>query len=400
MTISRRDLLKGAAGLALAPLVPRAAAAVARAPFLVVVNCNGGNDGLNTVVPTHLAPYHDRRPTLALASSGLLDLDGRHMLHGALSRLQGFWREGALHVVGKVGYPNPNLSHFTSCDIYSNGVRDPLHDDGRGWLGRFSDAYCADPLGVMAVGLGRVRDIEATRITPLSIGEIADFTIQPDPASDQDHHKRLEALPKMLAAARGDALDVTLRDAVLSAHEMVATVRQRTAGWSSAVTWPGDTLGRSLRAVSQLLHGDLGTRIFLTGYTGFDTHASQLSRHAALLQSLDAGVGAFLQDMKDRGLWDRCALLVMSEFGRRNAENGSGGCDHGHGNSFLLIGGAVRGGRISGELSEADLLIDQPGMRYDFREVYSQLISRHLGLDPGPVFPESFTSTGELDLIL
>jgi uncharacterized protein (DUF1501 family) len=115
------------------------------------------------------------------------------------------------------------------------------------------------------------------------------------------------------------------------------------------------------------------------------------------LAELDGALKALPEDMQCTGRWNECAIVITTEFGRRTKEHGSNGTDHGAANAFLVLGGATKGG-MTGELTESDLLTDQPQMRYDFRELHSHLLERHLALDPAPVFPEPFQATGELDL--
>jgi len=399
--IGRRGFLKGAAAVAVTPILGlgRARAAIPGLPgrFLVVINLIGGNDGLSTVVPTHLSAYAARRPNLRLlpGPDGLLPLAGGWHLHGNLPRIKSLWDAGELHIVQKVGYPGENLSHFTSQDIYSFGVRDVQGSgDGRGWLGRFADAHCSDPgepLGVVAVGVGRRRDFEAGTTQPLVVDDPDDFRILPDPARAADHALRVAAVRSLPAGG-----------ASAQAHALVDRVQRETAGWRDPALYPASALGRNLRTVSRLLHAQQSfrTRIFYTGLGGFDTHAAQPATHAALLAELDGAIGAFAQDMAAKGRWRDCAIVVISEFGRRNAENGSAGTDHGHGNAFLVLGGAVRGGAITGTVLDSDIGDRlQLGYDYDFREIYADLVSNHLGLGAAPLFPEPFVRTGDITLV-
>jgi len=412
---SRRDLLRGALGAAAGVLVTpvigvRSARAAVNAGipgrFLVVINMLGGNDGLNTVVPTHVQTYYDRRPNLKL-TSGLLDLDGRYMLHPELVNLKQMWTDGDLAVVHKVGYPNANLSHFTSQDIYSYGIRNfKTVGDGRGWLGRFADIYCSspsEPLGVVSVGLGQRPDFFSDAVDPLVLNNVATFNVTADPAYASDHNLRVKAIREAKASETQPPSDpgFSIQATHRQAYDLVDRVQQGTAGWVNPGTYPNNTLGNNLRTVSQLLQGlgSFGTKVFYTGYGGFDTHADQLTAQARLLDRLDNAVGAFAADLKLRGLWDDCTVVVISEFGRRNFENGSFGTDHGHGNAWLVLGGPVDGGRITGDLTSADLLLNEPAHAFDFREVYSDLVGNHLGIDPTPLFPESFVDTGSVDLI-
>jgi uncharacterized protein (DUF1501 family) len=402
--------LAGTAALTISPIQALPTALGANPPdngkFMVVVNLFGGNDGLNTVVPAHLQPYYDRRPTLAL-TTGLLDLDGRYMLNGNLASLKQLWDAGQMHVVNKVGYPNRNLSHFTSMNIYSYGVRDiGSNGDGRGWLGRFADAYCADPvepLGVISVGTGRRRDFEADAGEALVLSSVDGFVFAPDTDFRTDHDLRMRVARTVLdrETPPEDGAALTVYATSRQAHELVDRVQAGVVGWTDPGTYPNTTLGRRMREVSRLLQGrtQFNTKVLYTGTGGFDTHSGQAGRHDSLMQQVDGALGAFVTDMQARGLWDDCIVVVISEFGRRNFENGSAGTDHGHGNCFLVAGGGVRGGLLTGELTAGDLNEDFPDFDYDFREIHSDLVENHLGVPAAPLFPETFTSTGDINLV-
>ena len=402
--LTRRRLLAGsAAGIATFALGRKGlfASPAGSGRFLVVITLDGGNDGLNTITPDHLAPYHERRPTVAIKDP--LRLDGKYGLHPALPGLKESWQAGQLHVIQKVGYPNPNLSHFTSSDIYAFGVRDPTKGDGRGWLGRLADTYTTDPLGVVAVGTGRRPDLNAHQQSSLVLRDVGGFKIDhdPEPQFIPDHILRVEHSRSLLAreAIPADASGSTAYKAAREAHELVERVQAETAGWTDPGHYPDTPLAARLRTIAQLESANFGTKVYYTAQGGYDTHANQEGRHRKLLQELDGALRAFREEMQSTGRWNECAVLITTEFGRRTEENGSGGTDHGAGNAFLVLGGATRGG-MTGELTETDLLADQPAMRYDFRDLHSHLLERHLGLDPAPVFPEPFQVTGELDLVV
>ena len=428
---TRRSFLRGAAMGAAAVVVNpilslRSIAGTATGnpgKFVVVINMLGGNDGLDTVVPTHLQPYVDARPGTNLVEhlppgQSLLDLSGGFKLHYHLENLKRIWDDGHLHVVNKVSYPNPNESHFTSMDIMSFGVREVQNGDGRGWLGRFADLYCADPiepLGVIAVGVGKMPDLRSQVTTPLSLSSVEGFSVYPsDDLFPGEHDLRLKVVRDMLGTegAPGKEPQLTLFGANKQAYELVDRVREGTAGWTDPGTYPGTALGQYLRAVSQLLHGraEFGTKVFYTGFGGFDTHADQLVRHAALMDDLDRSLGAFAADMKSpaKNLWNDCVVVVISEFGRRVDQNGSLGTDHGHGNAFLVAGGGVKGRlHAGGGMTETLVEKDLAGMQnlpfaVDFRDIYGSIFERHLGVEAEGLFPDPAYAPGfgSLDLVL
>jgi len=427
---TRRHFLRGAAvGTAAVVINPvlslrRVAGAATGNPgkFVVVINMLGGNDGLDTVVPAHLQPYVDARPNTNLVQhlppgATLHDLAGGFKLHHALKNTKALWDAGDLHVVNKVSYPDPNESHFTSMDIMSLGVRGLQDGDGRGWLGRFADLYCADPvepLGVISVGVGKMPDFRSQVTTPLALNTVEGFqVVSSEDTYPGEHDLRLKVVRDILSTdgAPGKDPALTLFTGNKLAHELVDRVREGTAGWTDPGTYPGTGLGQYLRTVSQLLHGqaDFGTKVFYTGFGGFDTHAEQAVRHAALMDDLDRCLGAFAADLRSpaKNLWNDCVVVVISEFGRRVAENGSDGTDHGHGNAFLVAGGGVKGrldagGGMTEPIAEADLAgQENVPFAVDFRDIYGSVFERHLGVEAEGLFPDpNYTPDfGSLDLV-
>ena len=430
---SRRRFLQsaayGAGAVSILPIIgTRPARAVQGIPgrFMIVINMLGGNDGLNMVVPAHLQPYVDRRPNINLVDNRptgttLHDLDGNFKLHYNLSALKQTWDESDLHIVQKVSYPNPNQSHFTSQDIMSYGVRDAGDNDGRGWLGRFADEYCSnpsEPLGVVSVGMGRRRDFEAQVTTPLILSTVSGFNIDSDNDYGADHVLRERVARETLATdpIPGAEPGFSIFHANKQAYELVDQVQSETVGWVDPGTYPTTTtIGRNLRTISQLLEGQptFNTKVFYTGFGGFDTHSSQQTsnpanegRHAQLMGQLDAAIAAFKADMENRNLWSSCTIVIISEFGRRVFQNGSFGTDHGHGSCFCVLGGRVKGknvaGGFTGEIVEADIATNNTlPFEHDFRDLYGNVVQNHLGVNPAPLFPDpDYTAAfNDIDLV-
>jgi uncharacterized protein (DUF1501 family) len=407
-SVSRRDVLRlGLAGTGIAALgpfadrfLPVASGAPGSQTRFVVVNLDGGNDTLNMVAPTTLQPYYDRRPGLAIAAAAGLSMNvGPHatpdyVFHPEMDRIASLWADGDVAVVQRVGYPQENLSHFTSQDIFSYGVRGsfgPLGIQPSGWVARYADLYAPTPMGAVSVGLGRPLDFEGGTSNPLLLNSVQAFRFLRDGKYPNNHLHRIETIQGILESFPTTGLPGEVRTAIDQAHQMSGDVQAALASYTSAVTYGPDAIGRRMRDVAVLVQGGFETRIFYTGFGGFDTHSAQglgTGTHADLLRRLDDAVGAFAQDMKAMGVWDTTAIEVITEFGRRNYKNGSDGTDHGHGYCVLLIGGAVNGGRFGPDLVEADLNAEYVPYEVDFRSIYKEVLSDHLGADPAPVFPE------------
>jgi uncharacterized protein (DUF1501 family) len=414
--VTRRDILQlTTAGVGIAALGPLGGAFLKDArgaptgnPFVVVVNLSGGNDGINTVPPITLGNYYTRRPNIAIPAGQELSLAGgpgstAYGLHPALPNLQALWNAGDLAIVNKVGYPTANLSHFTSSDIYSFAVRNdfgPLGIAPSGWVARFADLYAPTSMGAVSVGLGRPLDFVGGDSNPFLVNSLASFRFLPDPAYADNHQYRLEVIRDLLDAYAGTGLDAEVKDALAQGHELADQIQAAVTayeGFASTADYRASNgvaynIHRSMQDIARLVYFGFETRVFYTGFGGFDTHGNQggaTGVHASLLDRLDTAIAAFATDMQAMGVWDQTVIVVISEFGRRSDENGSGGLDHGHGNAFLVAGGPVFGGTHGQDLTTADLAGNFPPYATDFRDVYRDVLSSHLGVDPAPVFPEA-----------
>ncbi len=413
---TRRDILRYAtAGMGLACLGPLGKGLLGTAygaptgnDFFVVVNCYGGHDTLNAVIPIGVQAYYDRRNvgqvgSIAIPPGVELPLTGgpapttQYGLHPSLVNLQAMWNAGDLLFVTKVGYPEANLSHFTSQDIYSYGVRDgfaPLGLDESGWIARFAERYAPTSLGAVSIGVGRPLDFLGGSTTPLQADSLATFRYETDGAYPNGQIHRLDTVKAALVSAPTGGLEEDIADAMAQGLDLADQIQAAVSSYQSNVDYGGvnpQPIARYLRDVATLVQYGFDTKLFFTGFGGFDTHALQgadTGTQATLLSRLDAALGAFSEDLKDMGVWDRAVVVVMSEFGRRNYQNASGGSDHGHGLTFLVLGGGVKGGRYGNDITQSDLLQEFLGYEVDFRDVYREVLSTHLGVDPGPVFPE------------
>ncbi|HEX6884534.1 MAG TPA: DUF1501 domain-containing protein [Planctomycetota bacterium] len=379
MTLTRRQLVVAGLRVGLfVPLALRARAAPARETaerVLVVLQLTGGNDGLNTVVPHRQDAYYRLRPTLALPRSKLHALDDEHGLHPALGALQPVRDAGRLTVVHGVGYPEPDRSHFRSLEVWHGA--DPRGTPHTGWLGRMADRIAARSGGMPALC---VDDGEL----PLAlVGERVFAPALPDESS-----LALATLPG-LAAGRESAGTVDhdatgdlafLRAAARASYEAAGRLEQALARGSSA-DYPDSPLARRLRLVARLVTGGFDTRIFHLSLGGFDTHAHQAAAHAALLETLARALAAFEADLAASGAEERVLTLVHGEFGRRAAENGSRGTDHGAAAPVLLLG-APGGGGPRGTPPDLNGLVDgDVPFTTDFRALYSAIEQDWMGLE-------------------
>ncbi|WP_165251755.1 DUF1501 domain-containing protein [Paludisphaera soli] len=355
-----------------------AAAAEARrdGTILVVVELTGGNDGLNTVVPHGDDAYRKNRPTLAVSPDKVLKLDDRVGLNDALKDLLPSWERGELAVVQQVGYPDPNRSHFESMAIWQGGRPGPALPTG--WLGRAADAHPA--LAALHVGPAETPlGVRGIRAVPRSIAGLADLRLEP------------EAELNLTMGAAGDPALDAVRARFRGADGLIA----RLGGLAREAKPAEEPFETRLEAVRRLIVADSSARVYYTSLDGFDTHAAQLYTHRNLLATLGKGVAGLLAGLRERGLAERTAVMIFSEFGRRLKENGSGGTDHGAAGPVVLVGPGVKGGLHGphpdlGRLDEAG----DPLFGVDFRDVYAAVLRDWLGVDPAPILGERPATPG------
>jgi uncharacterized protein (DUF1501 family) len=383
--LTRRSLLKSAPLLALAPTVPAFLANTARAAgpkpdarVLVVVQLDGGNDALNTVVPHADPEYAKLRPRLRIDPRQLVKLNDSLGLHPSLKALDKLWDGGRLAVVPGVGYPNPNRSHFQSMAIWHTArFEDEEIRASAGWLGRALDAGGGESCVVAAETPQAVR---GRRAAAVSLTRAEDLLL-----TDPDAVKAALGTPSqaddVLAFVRRQSADATA-----GAEKVAAMAREK-----SDSVYPATALGQKLQLVARLLKSAAPARVYYTAQGGYDTHAQQQFAHANLLSAFAGAVAAFFADLTAAKCAERVALLAFSEFGRTIKENGSVGTDHGTAGCVFLAGPSVKGGVHGSAPSLTDLAGGEPKMTTDFRRVYATVLSDWLGL-PAEGLGGSFTS--------
>ncbi|MBM3270477.1 MAG: DUF1501 domain-containing protein [Candidatus Sericytochromatia bacterium] len=352
------------------------------APVLVVVFLRGAADGLSIVAPYQEARYHDLRPNLALGrpgtEGGLLDLEPRFGLHPALSPLLPWYRDGRLAFVHAAGSPDPTRSHFDAQDYMETGK--PGDRSAReGWLNR----------GLAALGAtGNFAGVALTPVQPVIFGGPERFLCVPDlrALSVRGGQAVTARFEEMYAGAVQQVLGRAGRDAFAAVDE---TRGGRLARVGAGSGYPRGRLGLTLSDIARLIRSGVGTRLAFTDAGGWDTHTRQGPVLAERLAELGSALAAFAADLGP--LFDRTIVLVLSEFGRTVAENGTRGTDHGHGGVIWALGGRLRGGRVCGKwpgLAEDALFEGRDlAVTTDFRDVVGEVWARHMGPGAERLFP-------------
>ncbi len=408
--------LKGASLLAATSFVPAfltrtafATTPCTDAPILVVVQLSGGNDGLNTLIPFSDDLYFKARPSIGIDAASSLRLSDHLGLNPAMSAARAEFDAGRLAIVQNAGYPNPNRSHFKSMEIWHTARNDGSVANGKGWLGRYFDAECsgADPTdpdpGRIGISFGKVmpQAFRNDANVGLAINDPETFRWNASgetPALAAAQQEIFAKLNRPKAASSQPAMDgpgPALSDDFLRHTAMNATLagddlRRVLKAERTAASYPNSNLGNELQQISRLISGDFPTRVYYTGQGGYDTHDKQVGRHEQLLGDFSDSVSAFLADLRAQKISDRVVVLAFSEFGRRVAENGSGGTDHGAAAPLFIFGDAVRGGLHGSPPDLADL--DNGDIKHstDFRQIYASLLGTWLKTPAEPILGQTY----------
>lgn len=372
--------LAEATGAAPAPVVRVATSTPGR---LVVVFLRGGMDGLSAVAPVADATYHSLRPTIGIPEASALELDTTFGLHPALAPLKTLYDAGRLAFVHAVGNPAASRSHFDAQSFWEAGMAGPA-PDGRGWLGR----YLATTTGVDGA-VARGAALNVTLTPSLRGGEaivvpgVDSYGLVGLAAIGRTALTRLYVDPASTIQKRG-------KEALASIDSISSLTSTPVPGGSG-----GDA--SAFGDVVALLGAGLGLEVVTVDVGGWDTHNAMGTVDSGDMRNLLAGLAANLagfQSALDATGQSDVTTVVMSEFGRRAQQNGSGGTDHGYGSVMTVMGAGVAGGQVVADwpglvaLNQGDLDVTT-----DYRSVLWELTRDRLGHpSPGQVFP-GFTPT-------
>ena len=373
---------------------------------LVLINLAGGNDGLNTIIPiNYYDVYSNLRPSIKIPSNGVnsyinldetLDETQQIGLHPSLTGIKNLYDNDLLRIIQSVGYPSQNKSHFASTDIYSTANDGNTWDNGSnsGWIGRFMESYYADliqnsyPLGVEIGSKSNSLGFHGESEHGLSVNINGQ-----DPSGFYSLINGMAGEPpnNIPISDYGHELEYIIQTDALSNVYSQAISNSFNNG-QNAVSYPDTDISNQLKTVARLISGGLESKVYMVKLAGFDTHFSQnqgqndiLGNHNDLLTKLSAAISAFMNDLNAMNLENDIVGLTYSEFGRKAAENGSLGTDHGEIAPMFVFGGPVNGG-VSGfnpdlnEANEANGFQIQT-VQYDYRDTLGTLLQDYLGAD-------------------
>ena len=410
MSVTRRDFIRnGVAAFTVSFTAPAFLSDIARAQgarsrSLVVLYLGGGNDALNTVVPYRDEFYYSRRPSIAVPPGQVLQIGSDRSgialgLHPRLTGLQSIFNEGRLAIVQRTGYQNSSRSHFQGLDIW--GSANPSQPTTTGWLGRYLETVPRDSLAGWATTREVPRALLSHDVSVPGIPDARTYVFASPNAGAEALNERAAAtrIASHLAVERPHLAFVN--GTAVGAFETLDRVAS-VASYAGTVTYPNNGFALALRTVAGSIVRGTGTRVYWVQTGGFDTHASQGAQgggfYTTLMATVNDGLTAFYNDLRNQGLLSDTLVLQFSEFGRRISENGSAGTDHGAGAVMMAIGGAVRGG-IYGTAASLNPLPDNPTLENsgadvrhetDFRSVYARVLDNWLGASSTAILGADF----------
>ncbi len=362
---------------------------------LVVIELAGGNDILNMTIPYADETYYRVRPTLGIKREEAVVISPELALHPALAPMAELYQAGHLGIVQGVGYPNPNFSHFRAMEIIKSGVPDRYEPIG--WLGRYLDLTAGDEVFAGMRQGGTMDHALRAGDTPVPVVQTPQqYSFQTDPRYAGDRQNRLNAFNLLNSGdANGRAMVPLIQDTAQAAYVSSRELAQMVSAYQTSVNYPQQNgLAQGLKLLAQVITADVGLQVGYVTIGGFDTHAGQPNQHRTLLTQLATAVQAFQQDLDVHGAAGRVMVLMTSEFGRRVAENGSSGTDHGSATSYLLVGSTVKGGLYGRAPSLTDL--DNGNFKFttDFRSVYATILTNWLNADATAVLGRPWDTLG------
>jgi uncharacterized protein (DUF1501 family) len=353
---------------------------------VVILQFNGGNDGLNTVIPISNDLYYKNRPKVAIEKAKALKLTDDVALHPELTCLQALHNNGHLAILNNVGYPNPDRSHFRSMDIWHTASQSNEYLSN-GWLGRYLDHQCVgcdkptyalefdDVLGLALKGKQQ---------NGLAFKNINSFY-------NNANSKIFEAVNKNRVDEANeqpvDYLYKTLTSTVNSAKYILEQSKRK----PSSGAYPATEIGNSFKTISSLIQSDINTKVYYVSIGSFDTHVGQNATQSRLFKQINDALLAFTNDLKAAGRFNDVLTFTFSEFGRRVAQNASGGTDHGTASNMFFISGGLKKQSILNELPNLQNL-DNGDLKYtvDFKQVYATVLKKWLNTNDEKILNGKF----------
>ncbi len=348
---------------------------------LVLVHLIGGNDGLNTVIPTQQDAYYRLRPNLSIKAKNTFSIGTDYGLHLSLESLMPWFEKGFINILHNIGYPNPSRSHFKSIDVWKTASGDATKLLETGWVGRYLDAECESNLRTS------FKAIELSEELSLTMKGTNKFGISFE--SPESLFKSLSSPVmrknvlryKKMSPIENPLLEFMYKT-VQQGHLKMKALQKAYKNVRLPVRFPKTSIGDDLKSVAEVIQCYDETQVFYLSFGSFDTHAQQSNRHSTLLKKFSQSLSSFIDCLSKLNRMHEVCILVFSEFGRRVKENGSKGTDHGAGNVSFVVSPHLNRAGVYNELIDLEKLSDgDVGFTIDFRQIYATILEDWLETD-------------------
>ena len=351
--------------------------------ILILIRLKGGNDGLNTIIPQYdYDKYANLRPTLKIEQNNSFLLSSDFRMPSYMDPLQTFWGEGKMKVVHGVGYPNQNLSHFSSADIWSSAG-----DSGEvlktGVFGRYHEGLYPDyllnpPASPPAIQIGSLSNL-------MFVGEQTGYAFSVaniDQLSQIAENGTAYDMQNLPSCDYGSQLGF-MRSVNNSTYNYASVINEAYDIATNDISYSRNNIAKQLALIARLIKGNLGTKIYMVTLTGFDTHADQPTKHQKLMSDLTKAISDFYKDIATQNRDKDVLAMTISEFGRRAKENASNGTDHGAASAMLLFGEGLDGNGFVGDHPDLNDLDKHGNTKFtmDFRDIYASILENWLCID-------------------
>ena len=343
--------------------------------FLVLIELQGANDGLNTVIPYNDQYYYKLRPNIAIKKKEVLTIDENTGLHFSLEGLARLYENGELKIIQNLGYPQPVLSHFRSIELWETGG-DGFSKGRDGWLIPSLENLSKNiKLDAKAIHLDTSSGIFKGGFD----GYLGPNSIDYNPSELESRDSTIPSLGNENIGLLGELIKQRKEN-----QENIRSMKNKLIKKRTNFRIGRGALGSQLSQVAKLLDAGVNIPVFKVSMGSFDTHIDQFWKHRNLLRELSEGISDFVKSLKRIGVWDDTLIMTYSEFGRRANENGSRGTDHGMAAPHFLLGSSIKGGIYGGKLNFNKLKNNNLAFQVDYRSLYNYILTNHFNLTKNP----------------
>lgn len=336
---------------------------------LVLVELDGGNDGLNTVVPYTNKNYYKLRPNIALKKEEINEVEKDFGLNKSLRWISKLYREDNCAIVHGLGYDKPNLSHFRSIEIVETASESNEYLD-EGWISNTLEKFDLSdirPANAILLGKRKKGHLFSNELNVLQIKNINKFIQK---SSLFDKNTSTSSLNSSLDFLKKE--EESIKRASKSFEKYLNNIGVKT-------DFEDTDISNDFKEALKLIKSKIDIPVIKISQNGYDTHANQLERQNKLLKEFDSAIRSFVDELKEENLFNDVLIVTYSEFGRRVKENGSNGTDHGTASCQFVIGGRVRGGMYGKAPSLNNLKKNNLIYTTHYRTYYNTILTNWFG---------------------